>query len=175
MGILKMSKGWGIAAVSLLLTIQGCQSTPDDRPISKEQLEVKTYTYVDLSASKETLWLRARDYLASTYVDSKTINRVSDKDEGIWIGYASTRWKMLDTTFTQNCLSDYQIRFVAKDNKARLQLELLDATPPLSMCRGWSLPSGYGYKQIMAEFDQISRGLEHALRGQSKLDDMKDF
>jgi hypothetical protein len=168
-----MNRIWSIAA--LLVLIQGCQSTPDERPISKEQLEVKTYTYVDLGESKDELWLRARNYLASTYVNSQTINRVSDKDEGVWIGKALTKWKMLDMSFSPYCLSDYQIRFVAKDNKARLQLELLDTTPPLSECQGWSLPSGYGYKQIMEEFDDISLGLESALRGKSSLEDMKDF
>ena len=161
--------------MGLLALLQGCQSTPEDKLITRDQLEAKTYTYVDLSANKDELWLRARNYLASTYVNSKTINRVSDKKDGTWIGKASIRWKMLDMTFSPYCLSDYQIRFISKDYKARLQLELLEGVPVLSECKGWPLPSGYGYKQIIEEFDHISSGLEDALKGKGKLEEMKNF
>jgi hypothetical protein len=157
------------------LLIQGCVSTPENTPIKKDQLEVKTYTYTDLDGTKELLWKRANNYLASTYNNSKAILRVSDIEQGTLIGKGSYRWKMLDSYGSPYCLSEYQIRFIAKDQKARLQLELLEGAPPLSKCIAWTLPSGYGYSQIMNEFDDISEGLENALRGSGKLESMSDF
>lgn len=164
-----------LGLVSLFLLIQGCTSSPENNPITKKQLEVKTYTYTNLKGDKNQLWLKARNYLASTYNNSKSIQRVSDEERGTFIGKGAFKWKLLDQFGSPYCLSDYQIRFIAKDNKARLQLELLEGVPPLSKCTGWPLPSGFGYQQIMTEFNNISIGLEKALRGEGKIESMNDF
>ena len=163
------------ALTVLALSIQGCVSTPENSPISKEELKVKTYTYTNLNGDKELIWQKARNYLASTYNNSNAILRVSDEETGTLIGKGAFKWKLLDQFGSPYCLSDYQIRFIAKDSKARLQLELLEGVPPLSECLGWPLPSGYGYQQIMSEFDGISTGLETSLRGEGKIESMSDF
>lgn len=163
------------ALTVLALSIQGCASTPENSPISKEELKLKTYTYTNLDGDKALIWQKARNYLASTYNNSNTILRVSDEEAGTLIGKGAFKWKLLDQFGSPYCLSDYQIRFIAKDSKARLQLELLDGVPPLSECLGWPLPSGYGYQQIMSEFDDISTGLERSLRGEGKIESMSDF
>lgn len=79
-----MKRAFTLAAQTL--SIQGCVSTPENSPISREELEVKTYTYTNLVGDKGQIWQKARNYLASTYNNSNAILRVSDEEEGTLIG-----------------------------------------------------------------------------------------
>ena len=165
-----------ILTTVFLSSMVGCANTdPALIPIKPTELEVSTYTYLDLDTDKAELWSRARNYIATIYGDSKSVLRVEDKEEGLLVGKGLTSWKMHPDRFSVYCHSEYQIRFLAKDNKARLQLELLEGTPSVSRCVAWTLPSGYGHEQIKAEFLGISKGLEQALRGAGEIDAMDDF
>lgn len=160
-----------------LLLIQGCATDPNspDYPISQMDIKAQTYTYTDLSGSKTEIWKAARNHLATAYGDSKSVLRVEDENDGTLIGKGLVQWKMLTTTLSPYCYSEYDIRFVAKDNKARLQLELLPGAPSLSECVAWSLPSRYGYDQILEKFAMISDQLESSLNGKGKLESMNNF
>lgn len=162
---------------SICSVLQGCATDPNspDYPISQSDVQAKTFTYIDLGSNKAELWKRARNYIATAYGDSKAVLRVEDESSGTLIGKGLIRWKMLTTPLSPYCYSEYDIRFVAKDSKARLQLELLQGVPAISECSGWSLPSKYGYEQILSSFSAMSEQLESSLRGEGKLDAMNNF
>lgn len=161
----------------LAFALQGCATDPSspDYPISQSDVHAQTYTYVDLDGSKDELWKKARNYIASAYGDSKAVLRVEDENSGTLIGKGIIKWKMLTSSLSPYCYSEYDIRFVSKDNKARLQLELLAGVPSISECVAWPLPSKYGYQQITDKFLQISSELEISLRGKGKLESINDF
>jgi len=162
------------SVISLLLV--GCASNPNApaHPISESMLKLQTYTYTDLNGTRSDLWKKALNYMATTYGDSKAVLRVEDELEGVLIGKGLVRWQKYDSFLSPNCLSEYDIRFIAKNNKARLQLELLRGVPAASECN-WALPSNYGYKQILSQFSNISGNLKSALHGEGKLESMQDF
>lgn len=133
---------------SLALALQGCATNPNspDYPISQSDVQAQTYTYVGLDGSKGELWKKARNYIATSYGDSKAVLRVEDENSGTLIGKGIIKWKMLTSSLSPYCYSEYDIRFVSKDNKARLQLELLAGVPSMSECVAWTLPSKYGIR-----------------------------
>lgn len=169
-----MNKKYLTTVATAFLVLQGCASV-NDYPIKANELEVQTYTYTDLSGSKLELWKSARNYLATAYGDSKSVLRVEDENQGTLIGKGLVKWRMLDSALSPYCHSEYDIRFVAKDHKARLQLELIPGAPALSECVAWTLPSKTGYTQILEQFNLISSGLESSLKGDGKLESMTDF
>ncbi len=162
---------------TITLGLLGCATNPNspDYPISNTDIQPQTYTYVNLQTDKTELWKKARNYIATAYGDSKAVLRVEDESSGTLTGKGIIRWKMLTSTFSPYCYSEYEIRFVAKDNKARLQLELLPGVPAISECLAWSLPSKYGYEQILSSFLTMSGQLESNLRGEGKIDAMNNF
>jgi hypothetical protein len=166
-----------LISFSICLALLGCATNPNspDYPISQTDVQAETFTYIDLGSDKTELWKRARNYIATAYGDSKAVLRVEDETSGTLMGKGLIRWKMLTTPLSPYCYSEYDIRFVAKDNKARLELELLPGVPAISECSAWSLPSKYGYEQILSSFSTMSEQLESSLRGEGKLDAMKNF
>jgi hypothetical protein len=115
-----------------------------------------TFDYQVPSKSKGELWKSARDYFASAYGDSRSVFRVMDPEDGTIIGKGTASWMLM----TNNCLTDYHIRFAAKDNKARLQFEIIRGVPPLSQCTGWPWPTESGYQEIVNSFSLTSTGLK---------------
>lgn len=160
-----------------ILGIQGCTNAPSspNYPIPPKEVKAQTYTYLDLNDNKSDLWKKARNYIASAFGDSKAVLRVEDEDDGTLIGKGLIQWKMLDSVLSPYCYSNYDIRFVAKENKARLQLELLSGVPTGSECVAWKLPSRYGYNQILMKFNNMSSQLKNILKGEGKIESMKDF
>jgi hypothetical protein len=161
----------------LALALHGCATNPNspNYPISQSDVQAQTYTYIDLDDGKEELWTKARNYIATAYGNSNAVLRVEDEKSGTLIGKGMIKWKMLTSSISPYCYSEYDIRFVAKDNKARLQLELLAGVPSISECVAWTLPSKYGYQQITDKFSQMSSQLASSLRGKGKLEAMNDF
>lgn len=160
-----------------LAILSGCATNPNspDYPISQSDIKEQTFTYHDLKGNQSALWKKARSYIATAYGDSKAVLRVEDEADGTLIGKGIIKWKMITSSLSPYCYSEYNIRFVAKDNKARLQLELISGVPTVSECVGWPLPSKYGYEQILTEFSSMSSQLETNLRGAGKLEKMSDF
>ena len=138
-------------------------------PMKKNAQRTFIYDYQIESVDKTELWVRARDYFASTFGDSRSVLRVQDKEAGSLIGKGVAGWVLVMET---KCYSEYKLRFQSKDNKARLQLELSEGVPSYSTCSGWPLPSESGYQTIVADFLVLSNGLEKAL---SKASDFSDF
>lgn len=133
----------------------------------KDAKRVFTYDYQVSSADKDTLWTRARDYFANTYGDSRSVLRVQDKAESSLIGKAAATWYVA----TNRCSTEYNLKFLSKDGKARLQLELLEGVPSYSPCSGWPWPSQSGYESIVDGFNGLSLELEEALKAKSTFSD----
>jgi len=161
--------------VTSAVVLIGCVSAPKSEPITIPDIKPITYDYVIDNTSKDILWKRARNYLATVYGDSKSVIRVEDQGQGVIIGKGIVNWKIINQTYSPNCNSNYDIRFMAKENKARLQLELIEGVPPASKCTGWVLPSSFGYTQVEESFKNISEGLENALKGNGAIESLSDF
>lgn len=136
-------------------------------PAEKDVKKTFTYDYQVESVNQEDLWVRARDYFAETYGDSRSVLRVQDREEATLIGRGAATWYLA----TNRCSTEYHVRFQSKDEKARLQLELIEGVPSYSSCSGWPWPSKDGYQTIVTDFDALSAGLEKALNETSSFSD----
>lgn len=156
--------------------LSGCATGPNWTPVAEQDIKPVTYDYVIPDASKDVLFKRARNHFATVYGDSRSVIRVSDEAEGVIIGKGVIDWMIAtDTLAPISCSSSYDIRFVAKDKKARLQLQLIAGAPVFSKCSGWRLPTVTAYKDILNSFGDISVGVEQALKGVSDESSFKDF
>ena len=103
--------------------------------------------------------------------------RVSDENEAVLLGKALVSWDASwDIGGNTECLNYYQLRFKAKDGKARMQLVLLSDGPrsidkPLGTTCGCGLPNQDGYNQIKLEFRALHLGMKEALNQKSSLED----
>lgn len=154
----------------------GCASiSPEKRPITTEKRDF-IYDFEVHGKSKSELFKNARNFLATSYVDSKDITRVEDENEGTIIGKAVSQWNLSTDSWlipTLPCYSRYNFFFVAKNEKARLQLSLIEGTV-LPSC-GWRLPPKRDYPQIVEQFNSIANELKNALNGSSEIEKLKNF
>ncbi len=155
-----MKKYISISIVLALLT--GCAGMAS-RDVQREF----TYDFLLPGKSQNILWQNARDYFAGVYGDSRVVFRVADEKDGVLIGRGFAPWGLVGNI----CTTEYHIRFVAKDGKARLQYELIEGLLGKGSCPGWPWPSEEGYKEITKSFTDSSKSLEYALKGNS----FKDF
>ncbi|MDD9305316.1 DUF4468 domain-containing protein [Aeromonas caviae] len=165
-----------VSAVSLF--ISGCAVGPDLTTISSSDIKPVTYDYSIPGASKEQLFKRARDHFATVYGDSRSVIRVEDEKEGLILGKGAVDWNLATGSPVipyMSCVASYNIRFLAKDAKARLQIELIEGAPAFSQCSGWPLPTITAYKEILASFDGTSEGVKTALNGLGEESTFKDF
>ncbi len=162
--------------IALAFMLAGCASIPPDRlPITTEKREF-TYDYTIPKKSQKELFKAARNYLATSYGDSKEVSRVEDEEQGTIIGKAITGWNLsIDSWMIPHipCASNYSIIFIAKEGRARLQLTLVEGTP-MQSC-GWSSPPKRDYPQIVLQFNGLADGLGQALNGQAAIDQLKNF
>jgi hypothetical protein len=166
--------------LSLIITLilAGCATDPNSpyAMIPASEIEAQTYTYTELKGNKIELWKKARNYIATVYGDSKTVFRVEDEADGVLLGKGVIDWSMGDGSLSLGvknyCSSEYDIRLVAKDNKAQLQLKI---SRTILKCKNWVTPSRYGYGEILKEFARISEGMEASLRGEDQHKSMYDF
>jgi len=153
----------------IALTAAGCAaSTPMNRKAQREF----TYDYRVESKTKDELWTAGRNYFAESYGDSRSVFQVSDKEGGIMMGKALASWSI---TPLNPCQTEYQIKFAAKDGKARLQFEILEKVPSLSECKMWPLPSKKGYAKIVRDFNRIGAAMGVALENSGKDSSFMDF
>ena len=150
------------------VAISGCASMS---PASKDVQKTFTYDYEVESLDKEELWVRARNFFAEEYGDSRSVLRVQDREESTLIGRAIESWYLSSLGMKTECLSEYNVRFQSKEGRARLKLELMEGVPALSDCTGWPWPTKNGYDSIVASFEQISQRLEEALKKSSSFSD----
>ena len=151
---------------------------PGATMIESGAISPQTYDYSAEGATKEDLYQRARNYFAVSFGDSRSVIRVADADEGLILGKGIISWQVETGMWSiphLNCSSEYDLRFMAKDNRARLQLTLLEGAPSFSQCSGWPRPTETGYAKVLREFEDSSRRLELELQGQGSVSDFKDF
>jgi hypothetical protein len=165
-----------IISVLSIFLVGGCASGPEWTQISEKDIKPMTYDYNIPNTNKDVLFKRARNHFATVYGDSRSVIRVQDEAEGLIIGKGAIDWKLgTDTLAPISCSSSYNIRFIAKDNKARLQIHLIEGAPVFSQCTGWRLPTVTAYQEILKSFNDISAGVESSLKGLSDESSFKDF
>ncbi len=162
----------------VFISLSGCVSmlTEPSQMMPKEAQRRFTFDYRVDGVTKSELWRRARDYFAGAFGDSRSVFRVMDEKDGTLIGKGtSSSWLYTIGSVFLLCESAYSIRFAAKDNKARLQMEIIDGAPPTSKCQGLPLPTIEGYEQMKLSFMGASKDLKEALEGKGASSDLKDF
>jgi|GEM_PF-1117680 len=167
--------------VFMLGLLTGCaapQMGPGATMVTEDVLQPHTYDYTISSAAKDVLFQRARDYFATSFGDSRSVIRVQDANEGLILGKGATSWN-IETGMTfapiTTCYSEYDVRFMAKDGKARLQVELIRGAPSYSVCSGWALPTITGYQKILEGFNTFSKSLGVALEGKGRSEEFRNF
>jgi len=150
--------------VVVFISLASCASLT---PADKNAKRIFTYDYSVVGVEKDVLWTRARDYFAKAFGDSRSVLRVQDQESSTLMGKGAASWSLA----TGVCASEYDIQFMAKDGKARLQLELNEGVPSYSSCSGWSWPSKSGYEEIVSGFHTFSNDLETALKTKSSFSD----
>ncbi|MEA9438560.1 DUF4468 domain-containing protein [Aeromonas caviae] len=155
--------------------IGGCATGPELTQISSSDIKPVTFDYNIPNASKNVLFTRARDHFATVYGDSRSVIRVQDENDGVIIGKGAIEWKVPVGLVSLSCHSEYNIRFMAKDAKARLQMELIVGAPTYSQCTGWDRPTITAYKEVLTSFDNTSKNLDAALNGLGDGNSFKDF
>lgn len=161
-----------------LLILSGCTSIvpPNDLPITDEKREF-TFDYTAPGRSQQELYRSARNYLATLYGDSRAVTRVDDESQGTIIGKGLVPWNYtIDSPLVpfMTCSSNYDVIFVAKDGRARLQLTLREGVAQAGVCNT-PLPPKRDYPQIVSHLNGISAGLEKALNGQGAVDKLRNF
>lgn len=161
------------------LSLSGCASSMKNPvQIDASLIEPQTYDYSFAGVDKDSLFIRARNHTATAFGDSNSVIRIQDQKDGIILGKGAVNWN-LDTGSPLipyiECTSSYDIRFMAKEGKARLQFELIQGAPVYSRCSGWGLPTPSGYEEIKRSFDQIALGFKNALSGSGALSSFSDF
>lgn len=163
--------------VIVLSALSGCASavSPEQMPITTEQREF-VYDFAAPGKSKADLFKDARNYFAMSFGNSKDVSRVEDEAQGTIIGKAVALWNLSNDSVIVPfipCASNYNIIFIAKDGKARLQLTLVDGAP-MASCQ-WPSPPKRDYPQIVRQFGGIGAGLGAAISGQSDVERLKNF
>lgn len=159
---------WLVMMIVASILLAGCAGI---QPIDETTQTKTTYDFIVKGKSKTEIFKTARDFFAGGFGDSRAVFRVTDEKEGVMIGRGTAQWEVT----TIHCMTDYHIRFAAKDEKARLQFELIYGHTPGSECTGWSLPSKNGYKEILESFENIAKNLEQSLHGKSTASDFMNF
>lgn len=131
-----------------------------------------TYDYKVADKSKTDLYTSAFNFIATSYNDSNSVLKVSDKEGGLIIGKGMSKWYEFGT----NRRTPHDFKFLAKDGRARLQISIpgtaqaVNGAIPL-----WPLPTPGGYKQMVSQFNSFSKNLESELQGESESSDFSDF
>lgn len=161
------------------LVLSGCGSiatTPEQMPITTEKRDF-VFDYTVAGKSQQELFRSARNYLATVYGDSRAVARVEDSEQGTIIGKGISAWNLTTSSPLiphMPCSSNYDLVFIAKDGRARLQLALKAGAVAPAQC-GWDLPPKRDYPQIVAQFEGISAGMAKALNGQAPIDSLRNF
>lgn len=155
-----------------VVALSACATPPDLFPITDEQRDF-TYDFVVPEKSKKELFKSARNYFAISFGDSKHVSRVEDEEQGTIIGKALSDWKLYVGGGALTCYSRYNLVFLAKDGKARLQLSIIEGA--IDPCIYYELPFKRTYPQIVTQFNDTAKALERALNGNSPINKLSDF
>lgn len=167
-----------VLTLSLLTACATPQMGPGATMITDDVPQPQTYDYTVAAASKDILFQRARDYFATSFGDSRSVIRVQDEGEGLILGKGAVQWSVQPASSPYpvlSCYSEYDVRFLAKNGKARLQVELIRGAPSYSVCSGWQLPTVTGYQKILEGFNTFSKSLGTALEGKGSSEEFRNF
>ena len=157
--------------------LAGClEVSPEQMPITSEQREF-VYEYAVPDQTKAELFRAARSNFAVAYGNSREVDWLEDEGQGTIIGKAIAPWNLtIGTIPVQSvpCASNYNLVFIAKDGRARLELSLLEEVALPSSC-GWKLPSKRDYPQVVEHFQRAFETLGNALHSKSAIDRLKNF
>lgn len=145
-----------------LVLLSGCATTTIEK-VSDQDIQPKEYIYENLTMSKEQVFKKARDFFAEAFGDSNSVVRVSDLKEGKYIGKGIVSWTLSDGITSVQCASNYTLKFLARDNRAKLVLTLNKGVVSGRTCR-WDKPTVSGYNDVLVQFNKISANLESYLR-----------
>lgn len=154
--------------IILLIIVLSLSSCLGINPMSLSVAErTFQYDYKIPGVSKIELFTRARNKIVLIFDHPKSVLRVTDKEEGKIIGRGLVGWQswLLGTY----CYSFFELKFKAKDEKARLQLKIIRGAS--SQCAVFPLPNESGYQIIKRRFIDISEGIKKALEQKSIVDD----
>lgn len=147
----------------------GCAST---RSQEENQESTFTYEFENLGMSQSEVFRAARNFLATSYGDTNQVLRVIDENDGVIIGRGISPWSFGLGTI---CSTNHDIRLVARDDRARLQFEIVHGVPATSRCAGWPWPTDSGYEKIVSDFNAFAAALEAELRGETSDSDFFNF
>lgn len=171
-----------LLVTSLTALISGCVSVPSEYKLIDTEPREFTYDYVVPGKTQTEIFQTAQQHFAVSYGDIRSVQRSANEVDGTFIGKALVNWTLLKNAeglykpaYPVECTSDYSIIFIAKDGKARMQLSLTGTASPLSKCQGWPVPTKSDYPQVVESFNAASKRLESALKGNSKIDSLRNF
>lgn len=156
--------------ITSIVLMSACQSLG---PISADTKREFVFDYQVPGKSKDELYASALTFIAMSYGDSNSVLKITDKDGGLIAGKGMSVWSEIGT----NRHTPHEIKFMAKDGKARLQLSIPGTAQP-SAIGGvyiWPLPTPGGYNQVVQQFNDFSIALEKELQGSSKSSSFSDF
>lgn len=156
-----------------IVLLSGCVNQAAFTPLSNEERDF-IYDYQTTGKTKKETYNSARYFFATIYGDSKEITRIEDEEQGLIIAKALTRWHMDTGMIIVPCVSAYSIHFIAKDDKARLKLSIIDSGARTPEC-GWTLPSKQGYPDVVANLNLVAKELGKSITGKSELEQLSDF
>lgn len=147
-----------IIACLILATLSGCAGMEmvDEENYKREYV----FDYTVPGKNKSDIFKAARDSLAMSYGDSNKVFRVLDENDGTIIGKGIARCQ-LAPVLNAICDYDYNIKFMSKDNRGRLQLTIGGVANPQNC--NWDRPSAYGSEQISKQMNEIGGLLDKAL------------
>jgi hypothetical protein len=166
-----------ILTLGCFLVLAGCATAPPGAyPITDEKREF-TFDFAIPGKSQQELFRSARNYLATAYVDSRAVTRVEDEAQGTIIGKGVAPYNYtIDNPMIPSmpCSANYDLIFIAKEGRARLQLKLTESVPQYGQC-SLPLPQKRDYPQIVGQFLTMSGQLESALNGRGVVDKVRNF
>jgi len=153
----------------LLIPFLTACASPQLTQISDSEIQPMEYVYENLDGNKTEIFKRARDFFAESFGDSTSVVRVSDVDQGKYIGKGVVSWTLSSGVVSIPCASNYTLKFLSKDSRAKLEITLNKGVVTGHSCR-WDKPTIDGYSEVMAEFDRISFQLKEYLLAKSEDD-----
>lgn len=130
--------------------------------ISDSEIQPMEYVYENLDGNRTEIFKRARDFFAESFGDSTSVVRVSDVEQGKYIGKGVVSWVLSTGMVSVPCASNYTLKFLSKDGRAKLEITLNKGIVAGHSCR-WDKPTVDGYSEVTAEFDRISSQLKKYL------------
>jgi hypothetical protein len=141
-------------------------------PVPRDSQKLFTYDFSLPGKSKSELWKTARNFFAEKYGDSRAVFRVMDEQDGTLLGKGVVTWNIVSGSTGAPCITNYYIRFASKNDKARLQFELIEGSDG---CPYYYLPPQKNYDEIVNNFSAIATELKADLSGKPAPASFKDF